>query len=561
MTARNDSQRHMLTPVAVAACMLLASGVWAQTVPNAVNHSANQSLRDLRQLQHDVERTRADRQAQDLREKSLHLPQAPVAAQSQAPSGEMTFTVTQLTHTPSLVLSDQELADVFSEWEGRTIAVKDIAGILDAVNALYRQKGYLVCQAVVKPQRISQGRLEITLIEGVTDKVTVEELKSTNESYVRRAFNLPEGEVANYREMLEDLVRFNMTNDTALTVDISAGDAPNTSAYTIAASEPDRWGLSVFADTTGSESTGRPRAGASIVNRSLLGWRDSLTLLGVTSEGSKSAMAGYSIPLTSFGTRLSFTGSYGKVDIVDGPSADFDVSGESWLMSARLEHPFYVTQNQKWTVWGEAGRQKSTTDMFDVMRVADTTIETATAGVDGLVFGSRWLAIASVSVAHHEAEEATFGNTYRYQLAHVSGSARYTTVEGITISANVNSQIKLAGDELVTADHFYLGHTAGVRGYDNDVISAEEGATVSLEAAFPVAGPQSNVFVFADWGYLWGTTSYADDMLWSLGLGVQWPLFDGALLRTSAAFPMKRDLEDGQDVDKVRFDLAVTIAW
>lgn len=521
----------------------------------------NQALRDLQQLQHDFDRHRAQKEAENLREKSQGIPDKPQTPEIQKPSGTLSFTLQTLTHTPSHVLSDAEIETVFSQWTGKTIQVDDIARILDEVNALYRKKGYLVCQAVVKPQRISAGHLEITLIEGITDEVTVSGLTSTRESFVTSAFDLKPGEVANYREMIDDLVRFNMVNDVALTVDIRPGKEQYSTSYAIVATEPDRWGVNFFADTVGAKTTGRPRAGASLVNRSVFGRRDSFTLLGLASQGSKSAMASYALPFNSLGTRVSVTGSYGKVDIVDGPSADFDVSGESFLVSLRLEHPFYVSRAQKWTGWLDFGRQKSTTDMFEDVRVADTKIETASVGVDGIALGSQWLALVSADVTHHEAEENTFGNTYGYELLHLNFSGRYTLTNGVMLSATTNAQIKLSGDELVTADHFYLGHVNGVRGYDNDLISAEEGAYLNLEATFPVFGPRASLFVFADVGQLWGESAYSDETLASAGIGVNWPLFENAALRGTVAFPLIRDLDDGQDVNRARFDLSVNVAW
>lgn len=81
--------------------------------------------------------------------------------------------------------------------------------------------------------------------------------------------------------MLGDLVKFNMTNDIQLSVDMRAGQEPGTTDYEIFVQEPDPRTFTLFSDSSGSKSSGRYRGGVSFTERSLLGWRDRLQLIGV----------------------------------------------------------------------------------------------------------------------------------------------------------------------------------------------------------------------------------------------------------------------------------------
>ena len=139
--------------------------------------------------------------------------------------------------------------------------------------------------------------------------------------------------------MLDDLVKFNMTNDIQLSVDMRAGQEPETTDYEIFVQEPDPRTFTLFSDSSGSKSSGRYRGGVSFTERSLLGWRDRLQLIGVFSHGSRSFMGSYSVPLNSFGTRLTASYSYGRVKVVDGPSEGFDVKGHWKLCKIRNFFP------------------------------------------------------------------------------------------------------------------------------------------------------------------------------------------------------------------------------
>ena len=553
-TAPTARRAHFCAVLVLAACGLQAPQLSAQVLPT------NLPARELRQLQDDVERGRLRQELREMESRKAQ-PTTPQKQEAEPPAAGFRLTVNSIGHTPSQVLTDDEFNRTVAPWIGRTIEAHEIADILNAVNEAYRARGYVVCQAVVKPQRIRNGHLEITLIEGRTSKTSVACNDSTNEDFILSAFDFDKGKVANYRDMIDALVRFNMTHDVALKIDISAGDEPMSTAYRIDVTEPPRWTASIFADTVGSKSTGRPRAGASITNRSVLGLRDSFTILGLASEGSKSAMAAYALPLNAYGTKLSASISFGDVEVVDGPSADYDVSGDSYLASLRLEHPVYVSQKARFTLWGEWGRQGSSSSMFGDVTISDTDIDLYTAGVDALVFSDRAYAAGTLALSRHRVEENVFDLSGSYSLLTGSLSARQAFSGGAAVSFNARWQATLGGDALNSTDYFYLGHASGVRGYDNDLIAAEEGLTVSLEAGYPILGEGTWLFGFVDYGRLWGSRTSLEKSLASAGCGLQWPLFDGARLAFTASFPLKRSLADDVHVNSARADLQLVVTW
>lgn len=224
----------------------------------------NQASRNLRQLRDEVEWRRLEGEVNSLEAQRREAAPPPAAQEPTVPAGAFRFRLEAVTHTPSAILSDEEFTRVTAPFVGRDVAIADLKAMLEAVNALYREKGYVVCEARLAPQRIRGGRLLVTLVEGRTGCTTVSGAEHTSAGYILGAFELKQGEVANYREMSDALVRFNMTNDVELSVDIRAGEAPGTTDYEIRTTEPPNWSASFFADTLGPRSTGRPRAGVSI---------------------------------------------------------------------------------------------------------------------------------------------------------------------------------------------------------------------------------------------------------------------------------------------------------
>ena len=320
------------TLVCLGVLTLLSFGVQAQIVNPALSASLERDVtlpqRDVRRLLNEAQRSDLIEQEREIRRQAKEAAERALSASESQKFGEgIRFFLSSVHFTPSQILTDEETLEAVKPFVGTVVTGKELTAMLGAVNRLYRQKGYVVCQAVLQPQRISKGVLTITLVEGKTGAVSLssavegKEFK-TRGSYILRAFDLEKGKVSNYREMLDDLVKFNMTNDIQLSVDMRAGQEPETTDYEIFVQEPDPRTFTLFSDSSGSKSSGRYRGGVSFTERSLLGWRDRLQLIGVFSHGSRSFMGSYSVPLNSFGTRLTASYSYGRVKVVDGPSEE-----------------------------------------------------------------------------------------------------------------------------------------------------------------------------------------------------------------------------------------------
>lgn len=541
-------------------CLTLAASnlALAQTVP-VVPRTAD---RDLQQLHQDLDRYRIEEEINSLRQNSPSAEKSVPMHETAPMDASFEFHLSGITHDKSSVLTDEEIQKAVAPWVGQTINAKDLSKILNAVNSLYQQKGYVVCMAMLKPQRIKDGVLHITLVEGKTDDVSVVGNENTSTSYILSAFDFEKEKVANYSDMYDDLVEFNMTNDVLLTVDIRPGSEEQTTSYVIGVHEPDNWTGSIFADTTGAKSTGRPRLGASITNRSVLGRRDAATLLGTVSQGSHSVLATYSMPLTAKGTKITAGVSYGEVEIISGPSRSMDITGDSLLWNVRLDHPVWVTNDMKWTAFAEYTSRESKTDVFDSIRMNDTEIDTVSLGLETIYLGQSSLFYLSNSLVSADAKDNVFEDNDRdYKFFKGNLLARVNATDTVKLTLTGAWQAKLSGDDMMTADYFYLGHVSGVRGYENDILSAENGFYVNAQAGWNFLGPETELYGFWDYGRLSGLNPYTAKKLSSVGLGVRWPLFKGASIEVVGSVPLYRDIGEAGHVSSARADISATILW
>ena len=147
---------------------LLAFGVLSQ--PGLAVDDAG---RDLREMQEQNRRREVlDTAHQELERRAAEKPQE--REKKLAPEvPEVSFELKKVIHTPSRVLSEKELSEIFSKYEGRVVFLKDLYALLDEVNALYERKGYIVAKAFLRPQNIENGTVEITLVEGETESAEI----------------------------------------------------------------------------------------------------------------------------------------------------------------------------------------------------------------------------------------------------------------------------------------------------------------------------------------------------------------------------------------------------
>ena len=122
-------------------------------------------------------------------------------------------------------------------------------------------------------------------------------------------------------------------------------------------------------------------------------------------------------------------------------------------------------------------------------------------------------------------------------------------------------QSVVSGDDLTTSQYFYLGHTSGVRGYENDVLSAEQGAYVNAQLDWAFLGPKTSLFAFVDAGRISGTSAYEQQTLASIGAGLTWPLWNGAGLTATVGVPLEKDIGDDTHVNTARFDISLVATW
>ncbi len=539
----------------VAVALVLGSfviGSSAMAAPSINNLGGSDPGVQLHKTREYLERERVARQIQEDRAKQVEKVQDETQA-AEEQQGSVTFVLSDLIIERSDVLTRTEIDGVTKDYVGAEVSLNDLNDIVSKINKLYADKGYLTCRAYLPPQTIKNGVVQIKLIEGKTGKVIVQGNDTTEEDYVTERLTLTEGRIDNINELNEELLLFNAMHDAQMRISMQAGEVPGTTDYVISMYEPKRYNWTLFADNSGSSTTGEYRTGLFYQDRSLTGHRDALSVSSMISEGVRSIGVGYDRQIHKSGTKMNVQYNTNSMRITDGQLTDLDVKGHAYAASVGITQPLVVTENVRTEASLTYNQQNSKTDFLRIDWL-DDTIRDATAAysvtkyTDSSIFYSKH----GYTFGHYENIE---GATKNYGLYELRSFYQKAYKNGHMLSARLDAQLS-GNNYMPSARQFYIGGVYSVRGYKESLLGGDHGYALSLEYAIPVINKKTSLFAFFDHGAVYGDSAFDDHVLTSVGIGVKTMLNNSIYTMVTLGMPLKKEL-NGTKAGKSRLNFMV----
>ena len=508
----------------------------------------------LNRMREYMERQRVAQQIAEDRAKEDSKVEGQATGQEEAPESAVKFVLNDIKIDGSEVLTKEEISGITSPYIGQEVTLQNLYDIVNALNDLYQQKGYLTCRAYLPPQTIKNGVVEIKIIEGKTGNVHIAGNETTREDYIAGRIGLERGSISNINDLNDDLLLFNATNDVQLRITMHAGEEPGTTDYVIAAYEPQKNYINVYVDNAGSESSGEWREGLFWTDRSLTGRRDMLTMSGMRSDGTKSFSAMYSVPVGRSGTKLGLSYSTNSVHITDGELEDLDIKGHSNAYGVSLIQPLVVTENLRTEATLDYGYQNSQTDFLGIHWV-DDTVKSYTAGFSMTNYGASSLIYQkhnfrigdSENIANEEDNFTKYFFNGFWQKAYQGGQM---------LSARLDAQWS-SDDYLTSAEQFYIGGMYSVRGYEESYLGGDSGYSASIEYSVPLDKARTtSAYCFFDYGAVYGDSAFDDHVLAGTGIGIKSTIDRKIYTNLTLGVPLMRDI-NGEEVSKTRIHFMV----
>ena len=529
--ARGWPGRFALVGGAILGALLLSSGTMAQDLPALSQVTPGQIQREFEEP--------------PTPQTELDPPPTIEFAPQTAPPGsdEVRFVLQDVVFQGATVFEAGDFRPIYAELIGQEISLAQVYDIARQATVLYRQEGYILSLVIVPPQTIDAGVVQLQVIEGFIDSVTIE------------------GDIGGSPERVQAIAD-QITRErplTAATLErhvLIIGELAGTDARAVLQASPTTPGASMlsivleydpvsgFANLSNRSSAfvGPIRGTAGVTFNSVFGFYEEISFLYATAAEPSELQFGQAsviVPVGNHGTTVGLTvsRSFSEPGFVLEPT---ETQSESIRASFRVDHPIIRTREATWRAGVEFDYFDSEIEVLDTVTSEDSLrvlrIDTTYDFVDRLL-GNSMPAVSLVRLR--------FNQGLPFFNASERGDTRLTdlTADGVFTSFNVDLQrdqrlfdnvsafvavtAQVATESLLSSEEFGLGGAAFGRGYDPSEATGDNGYGTSVELRYSDTVNWAYIddyqfYAFHDYGQVFNLESTEDDeVIHSVGGGIR----------------------------------------
>ena len=474
------------------------------------------------------------------------------------------FTVNKIVFQGNTKIKSKVLESLASDIMGQEIYFEDLLAYALRVSRYYQSKGYLTSYAYVPEQQIVDGVVTIAVSESLVDNLEISGNKWARSWYLKNVImgrdGLREGTVFNAKALQGALRELNEETYIQAKSSISKDGEDTNLELSVKDKFPLKFNFGW--DDYGREYTGVQRASFLLGLDNLTGFGDKIYGGTILSSGSTGVLAGYSIPVSPYGTKVSFDYSNSNVNL-GGPYRFLNVKGHSQSMGVRVSHP--VIKNAKTDVIVYTGVDFVNADTYARrlnLSLSDYKLFVVRSGIRGIrddKYG-RWLGTLGVDVGLPGASGTAYsGGPQGSFVKIVAGATRVHRLFGRVIGlVRINGQY--SPNRLYAVEQMQIGGPYTLRGYQPAELIGDYGVTGTVEVRTPIPGfrkilPNKIKFVddrvrlaaFYDFGWVKehnNLYNYPQNFLHSVGFGSYINITDWIALQFGVGFPLGQKYYD-----------------
>ena len=374
---------------------------------------------------------------------------------------------------------------------GQDIYFEDLLRVAKKITKYYQAKGFLTSYAFIPSQNIKNGVVTICIVESKVDSIDIEGNRWARSWYLKNIImgknGLREGDVFNAGALQGALREINQEDYIEAQSVVSKNDDKTQLKLDV----KDRFPLKFdFAwDDYGRSYTGVQRASFLLGLDNVTGMGDKIYGGTILSSGATGVLAGYSVPISPYGTRLSFDFSNSNINL-GGPYKFLNVKGKAQSYALRITHP--LIENAKTSVVAYTGIDfvnASTESKLLNSTLSDYNLYVLRSGFHGMTDdkNGRWIGTLGFDVGLPGATKGEIRGPQGVFFKLVAGATRVQRLFGRTIGIlRVNGQY--SPNRLYTAEQMQIGGPYTLRGYQPAELIGDYGVTGTAEIRTPIPG-------------------------------------------------------------------------
>ena len=409
---------------------------------------------------------------------------------------------------------ESELQAAVADKIGSNVTFADLEQLAARVVALYQQRGFGLVQAFAPVQEVVDGRVRITISEGVLGNVSIDVVDGTPVQKARIAGTLAilePGKPLNGRNYERAMLLLSDLPGIKPQSAISTGAVAGTTDLTVQVGTRDRMQYGLELDNYGTTDSGRYRITGSLRWASPFGRGDNLDVRMMVAQGAHTAFGrvSYETPVGYRGLRLG--GGLARVQYqLGGPFAALEPTGTGNVADLSFSYPIIRQRATNVFVRGTLDN-KDLTDRFEAVgfetrkRIRGAGIGMSLENRDKLLGGGYTSANAllysgnlDIKDALSEAFDAPpFG--YNTQGSFTKFTLQVARLQYVApkFSLFLGTGLQRASKNLDAYEKLSLGGPKAVRAYASGEVLVDDGWLGTLELRY-AATPEATVFGFYD---------------------------------------------------------------
>lgn len=526
--------------------MLLPNLTFAQALPDVAAARRQAEIlqrQEQDRLQHDLEeaRRRGER-VEGMDTKSLQ-PKI-VVPDIGAPCREIK--VITINGAPHLAAAERQR--ITDEFTGRCLNVGDIERILAEITKNYIDRGFITTRAYLAPQDLSKGHLEILVIEGVVEKIMIDDGNAKSIA-IANVFPGIENNVLNLRDLEQGIDQINRLSSNNAKLDIQPGEKPGTSTVVVHNQPTFPFHVNISVDNQGDDSTGKVQTGLTGSMDNILGFNEGFSAThrestpgDRDSKFSSSDSLSFSVPY-GYSTLWLNSSRSRYVSTIRVPSGlELVSTGNSKIDSARLDRVVYRDQSTRASLAATV-TTKEFNNYLNHQFLGVSSRNLTVLDLDGSFTTGFAGGVLTLNLGYAKGLDALGALQDPHNLPDWVPRAQFAKIKyGFNYSlpfrvfetdASFTSQLtgQKANDVLYSSERIFIGGLYSVRGFVRNTLSGDDGYycrnEVSLYPPVSLFGETISTRIYA--GYDTGEVSSRDANIpdgrmsgMVVGLSVKW---------------------------------------
>ncbi|MEL6225092.1 MAG: ShlB/FhaC/HecB family hemolysin secretion/activation protein, partial [Cyanobacteria bacterium J06627_8] len=462
------------------------------------------------------------------------------------------FEVQSIDVLDSTVFDDGDFDPIVVPVEGTFVTLEELQQVADAITQLYLDDGYLTSRAILVDQVITDGVVQIQIIEGRISEIQVTGLNRLREDYVRNRIELG-ANMPLRTDRLEDQLRLLRADPNIENIEASlrAGEDLGESILVVRVVEDDPFLGNLRADNYSPPSVGSDRVGFTLGWGNVSGRGDSF-IVGydrTAQGGSQVADFNYRIPVNPMNGAVELRATIDRNEVVQEPFDELEIEGASERYEVTFRQPLVRSPREEFALSLGFAYRDGEVLAFDLIPLSIGANESGVTRTSVFRFGQDYV-------------KRDFQGAWalRSQFSIGAGILNATENEGIPDSRFFswlgqaqrvqrigNNHLLIAQldmqftpDALLSSEQFVIGGGQSLRGYRQNVRAGDNGIRFSLEDRITLARNASGastfqVAPFFDMGVVWNDSDNVDlpdqTFLAGIGTGFLWEIFPNLNLR------------------------------